>query len=53
MIASPFPGTVPHSVAGEHMSELINRAKNFATSAHQRIGHLRKYSDQPYQVHLE
>ena len=35
------------------MSELIARAKNFATSAHQRIGHRRKYSDQPYQVHLE
>ncbi|WP_291993510.1 HD domain-containing protein [Candidatus Accumulibacter sp. ACC003] len=35
------------------MSELIQRAKNFATSAHQRIGHRRKYSDQPYQVHLE
>ena len=35
------------------MYELIQRAKNFATSAHQRIGHRRKYSDQPYQVHLE
>lgn len=35
------------------MSELIQRAKDFATSAHQRIGHRRKYSDQPYQVHLE
>ncbi|WP_300336378.1 HD domain-containing protein [Accumulibacter sp.] len=35
------------------MSDLIQRAQAFATSAHQRIGHRRKYSDQPYQVHLE
>ena len=35
------------------MSDLIQRAQHFATSAHQRIGHRRKYSDQPYQVHLE
>jgi len=35
------------------MSDLIQRAQDFATSAHQRIGHRRKYSDQPYQVHLE
>lgn len=35
------------------MSALIARARSFATSAHQRIGHRRKYSDQPYQEHLE
>ena len=35
------------------MSELIERARNFATRAHQRIDQRRKYSDQPYDVHLE
>jgi hypothetical protein len=35
------------------MSELIERARNFATRAHQRIDQRRKYSDQPYEVHLE
>jgi len=35
------------------MSELIERARNFATHAHQRIDQRRKYSDQPYDVHLE
>jgi len=35
------------------MSELIDRARNFATRAHQRIDQRRKYSDQPYDVHLE
>lgn len=35
------------------MSELIERARTFATSAHQRIDQRRKYNDQPYQVHLE
>jgi hypothetical protein len=35
------------------MTELIERARLFATSAHQRIGHQRKYSNQPYQVHLQ
>ena len=35
------------------MSDLISRAKNYATLAHMRIDHRRKYSNQPYQVHLE
>ena len=34
------------------MSNLIERDRTFATSAHQRIGHQRKYSNQPYDVHL-
>ncbi|MFV2059962.1 MAG: HD domain-containing protein [Gammaproteobacteria bacterium] len=35
------------------MSELIEKAKNFATKEHQRINHVRKYSKQPYQTHLD
>jgi len=35
------------------MKDLVERAREFATSAHQRIGHQRKYSKQPYHVHLE
>lgn len=35
------------------MNDLVERAREFATSAHQRIGHRRKYSKQPYHVHLE
>ena len=35
------------------MSDLVKRAKTFATSAHQRIDHRRKYSQQPYEVHLK
>ena len=35
------------------MDDLIERAREFATTAHQRIGHQRKYSKQPYHVHLE
>lgn len=35
------------------MSDLINRAIRFATEAHERIDHRRKYSNQPYAVHLE
>ncbi|MCW8935202.1 MAG: HD domain-containing protein [Gammaproteobacteria bacterium] len=34
------------------MSELIKKARKFATSEHQRIGHVRKYTKQPYQTHL-
>ena len=34
------------------MSDLAERARKFATSAHQRIDHQRKYSNQPYDVHL-
>ena len=35
------------------MSDLVSRAKNYAILAHKRINHRRKYSNQPYQVHLE
>lgn len=35
------------------MNDLIERAREFATNAHQRIDHRRKYTNQPYQVHLE
>ncbi|BAO45284.1 HD domain-containing protein [Thiolapillus brandeum] len=35
------------------MTDLVKRAKTFATSAHQRIDHRRKYSEQPYEVHLK
>lgn len=35
------------------MSDLISRARQFATEAHQRIDHHRKYTHQPYQVHLK
>jgi hypothetical protein len=35
------------------MSELIKHAKTFATGAHQRINHRRKYTQQPYEVHLK
>ncbi|WP_457673240.1 HD domain-containing protein [Thiolapillus sp.] len=35
------------------MSDLVKRAKTFATSAHQRIEHKRKYTQQPYEVHLK
>ncbi len=35
------------------MSDLVQRAKQFATQAHERIGQQRKYSAQPYEVHLK
>jgi hypothetical protein len=35
------------------MPELVERARAYATTAHKRIEHRRKYSDQPYEVHLE
>lgn len=35
------------------MSELVNRAIRFATEAHERIDHLRKYSNLSYTVHLD
>lgn len=35
------------------MTDLIDLAKSFAISAHQRIDQRRKYSNQPYHVHLE
>jgi len=34
------------------VEDLIARAQHYATSAHARINHLRKYSLQPYDVHL-
>ena len=34
------------------MDDLVARASTYATSAHARIQHLRKYSGQPYDVHL-
>ncbi len=33
-------------------SELIERARAFAVERHRRIGHRRKYTDQPYELHL-
>lgn len=35
------------------MSDLIERAQDYATRAHQRIDHRRKYSKQPYHLHLQ
>jgi len=35
------------------MNNLIESAREFATKTHQRIGHLRKYTKQPYHTHLE
>ena len=35
------------------MSDLVTRARAYATQAHKRIEHRRKYSNQPYEVHLE
>ena len=35
------------------MSDLVERASDYATRAHQRIDQRRKYSKQPYHVHLE
>ena len=34
------------------MSDLIRRAEAYATQAHERINHRRKYSKLPYQEHL-
>lgn len=34
-------------------AELIQRARHFATQAHRRIDQRRKYSNQPYEVHLK
>ena len=34
-------------------SDLIQRARHFATQAHRRIDQRRKYSNQPYEVHLK
>jgi (p)ppGpp synthase/HD superfamily hydrolase len=35
------------------MNELILKAKQFAIDAHASIGHQRKYTNEPYHVHLE
>ena len=35
------------------MPDLVERARDYATRAHNRIEHRRKYSNQPYEVHLE
>ena len=35
------------------MTDLVKRASDYATKAHQRIDQRRKYSKQPYHVHLE
>ena len=35
------------------MTDLVKRASDYATRAHQRIDHRRMYSKQPYHVHLE
>jgi hypothetical protein len=35
------------------MDELIRRARRYATEAHSRINHRRKYSLEPYDVHLK
>ena len=34
------------------MSDLVERARRYATEAHQRINQRRKYSNEPYHVHL-
>jgi hypothetical protein len=34
------------------MADLVSRARSYATEAHQRIDHRRKYNDEPYHVHL-
>ena len=38
---------------GMGMSDIVNRAMRFAKETHQRIDQRRKYSGQPYSVHLE
>ena len=35
------------------MSDIIKKAQDFATTEHQRINHVRKYTNQPYQTHLQ
>ncbi|MGD8842716.1 MAG: HD domain-containing protein, partial [Gammaproteobacteria bacterium] len=35
------------------MADLVERAREYATGAHRRIDQRRKYSKQPYHVHLE
>ena len=33
-------------------NDLVDRARVYATEAHQRINHRRKYNNEPYDVHL-
>lgn len=35
------------------MSDLVQRATQYATQVHTQVGQLRKYTQQPYQVHLK
>jgi len=35
------------------MEQLVKSAQQYATQAHSQINHLRKYTDQPYQIHLK
>ena len=35
------------------MEQLVKSAQQYATQAHSQINHLRKYTNQPYQVHLK
>ena len=35
------------------MEQLVKSAQHFATQAHTQINHLRKYTKQPYQIHLK
>ena len=34
-------------------SELVTAARRFATQAHRRINHVRKYTQKPYEIHLK
>ena len=34
-------------------AEVVKRAKHYATQAHKRINHRRKYTNQPYDTHLK
>ena len=36
----------------EDVPDLVDRARFYATEAHQRINHRRKYNNEPYHVHL-
>ncbi|MDX2458221.1 MAG: HD domain-containing protein, partial [Gammaproteobacteria bacterium] len=36
----------------EPMNDLVDSARIYATEAHQRINHRRKYNNEPYHVHL-
>jgi len=36
----------------DNIPDLVDRARIYATGAHQRINHRRKYNNEPYHVHL-